>query len=78
MRRFDEATSKNQNFAFETTLGGRTVANNILDAARHCDVVVWLCGLASPELHIEASGKWRRRSAPNRMISPTVGTLRPW
>lgn len=52
MRRFDEAISKNQNFAFETTLGGRTVVNKILDATRQYDVMVWFCGLASPELHI--------------------------
>jgi predicted ABC-type ATPase len=52
MRRFDEAIRKNQNFAFETTLGGRTVVNKILDATRQYDVMVWFCGLASPELHI--------------------------
>jgi predicted ABC-type ATPase len=52
MRRFDDAIDKNQNFAFETTLGGRTVVNKILEATRHHDVMVWFCGLASPELHI--------------------------
>jgi len=52
MRRFDDAIGSNQNYAFETTLGGQTVANKILEATRHHDVMVWFCGLSSPELHI--------------------------
>lgn len=52
MGRFDEAIRDHQNYAFETTLGGRTVVNKILEATRHHDVMVWFCGLSSPELHI--------------------------
>jgi predicted ABC-type ATPase len=40
-------------FAFETTLGGRTVSRTLVDAAeRGLDVRMWYVGLESPELHI--------------------------
>ena len=32
--------------------GGKTVTGKILEAARTHDVVIWFCGLSSPELHI--------------------------
>jgi predicted ABC-type ATPase len=53
MRRLDVAISAGESYAFETTLGGRTVAAKLLAATRTHDVVVWFCGLASPEQHIE-------------------------
>jgi predicted ABC-type ATPase len=52
MRQFDEAIAKGTNHAFETTLGGTTVARKIRDAARTHDVIVWFCGLSSPEQHL--------------------------
>lgn len=52
MRRLDEALSKGLNYAFETTLGGKTVAAKILQATKTHDVLIWFCGLSSPELHI--------------------------
>lgn len=52
MRRLDEAIAKGLNHAFETTLGGRTMTAKILEAAKTHDVLIWFCGLASPELHI--------------------------
>lgn len=52
MRRLDEAVAKGENFAFETTLGGRTVPAKIRAASATHDVLMWFCGLASPELHI--------------------------
>jgi predicted ABC-type ATPase len=52
MRRFDEAIAKGFNYAFETTLGGKTVTAKILDATKAHDVLIWFCGLSSPELHI--------------------------
>lgn len=52
MRRLDAALASGRNHAFETTLGGRTVAAKIMKATRSHDVLVWFCGLASPELHI--------------------------
>src|SRR5690606_20829091 len=39
-------------YAFETTLGGNTVPRRILDATRSHDVLVWFCGLSSPEQHL--------------------------
>lgn len=52
MRYLDEAVANGTSYAFETTLGGRTVPARIAAAAATHDVVVWYCGLASPELHI--------------------------
>lgn len=52
MRHLDEAIANGTNYAFETTLGGRTVPAKIAAAAASHDVVIWYCGLASPELHI--------------------------
>jgi predicted ABC-type ATPase len=52
MRYLDEALANGDSHAFETTLGGRTVPAKIASAAATHDVVVWYCGLASPELHI--------------------------
>ena len=52
MRRLDEAVANGTNYAFETTLGGRTVPAKIAAAAATHDVAIWYCGLASPELHI--------------------------
>lgn len=52
MRRFDEAIAKGLNYAFETTLGGKTVTAKILEATKTHDVLIWFCGLPSPELHI--------------------------
>jgi predicted ABC-type ATPase len=52
MRRLDEAITKGLNHAFETTLGGKTVTAKILEATRTHAVLIWFCGLSSPELHI--------------------------
>ena len=52
MRRLDDALAQGRSHAFETTLGGRTVPARLVAAARTHDVLVWFCGLASPELHI--------------------------
>jgi len=52
MRRFDEAVARGLNYAFETTLGGKTVTAKILEATKTHDVLIWFCGLSSPELHI--------------------------
>lgn len=52
VRRLDKAISQGLNYAFETTLGGRTIAQKVLEATRTHEVLVWFCGLASPEQHI--------------------------
>ena len=52
MRRLDEAIATGQSHAFETTLGGRTVAERIAAATATHDVMIWFCGLASPDLHV--------------------------
>lgn len=52
MRRLDVALDAGSSYAFETTLGGRTVPARILDATRSHDVIMWFCGLSSPEQHL--------------------------
>lgn len=48
----DQAVRDGHSHAFETTLGGTTIARRIADAASTHDVLVWFCGLASPEQHL--------------------------
>ena len=52
MRRLDDAIANRASYAFETTLGGKIVAERILRATESHDVQILFCGLASPELHI--------------------------
>jgi predicted ABC-type ATPase len=52
MRRLDVAIAQGTHYAFETTLGGRTVPARIKAASKTHDVLVWFCGLSSPEQHI--------------------------
>ena len=52
IRRLDGAIAKGLNYAFETTLGGKTVASKLLEATKSHDLLIWFCGLSSPELHI--------------------------
>jgi predicted ABC-type ATPase len=52
MRRLDEAMAHRCTFAFETTLGGTTVASKVQAAAQTHDVLIWFCGLATVEQHL--------------------------
>jgi len=52
LRRLDEAIERGVSFAFETTLGGRTMTARLRDASATHDVEVWYCGLGSVEQHI--------------------------
>ena len=52
MRRLEEAITNGLNHAFETTLGGKSVTAKILQATKTHSVLIWFCGLSSPELHI--------------------------
>lgn len=52
--RLQAAIRDHGDFAFETTLGGNTITNTLLDAiAAGVAVSIWYCGLGSPEQHIE-------------------------
>ena len=46
------AIESQSSFAFETTLGGDTIAAMLLTTTRTHDVQVFYCGLTSPELHL--------------------------
>ncbi len=53
VRRLDQAVARRQSYALETTLGGHTVAAKIQAATRTHDVIIWFCGLDSPERHLD-------------------------
>jgi predicted ABC-type ATPase len=55
-RRLRWALANCQNYAFETTLGGRSVTRLLLDACTTHDVLIWYVGLDSVDLHIERVG----------------------
>ena len=46
------AIDEGRHYAFETTLGGRTVPQRIREASHSHDVMIWFCGLASPDQHL--------------------------
>lgn len=48
----DQAVAARHSHAFETTLGGTTMTQKIAAASSTHDVLVWFCGLPSPEHHI--------------------------
>lgn len=52
MRRLDEALAHDHDHAFETTLGGSTVPAKLVEAAKTHGVMMWFCGLDSPEHHL--------------------------
>jgi predicted ABC-type ATPase len=53
-RLLERAIDQRLDFAFETTLGARTMPRLLAEAAAQgIEVRVWYAGLASPELHIE-------------------------
>lgn len=52
LRRLDEALAQGRHHAFETTLGGNTMPARIRAAATTHDVLMWYCGLDSPEHHL--------------------------
>lgn len=56
MRRLDEALACGRDHAFETTLGGNTVPAKLVEAANTHDVLMWFCGLDSPEHHLARIG----------------------
>lgn len=52
MRRLEIAIAEKHSHAFETTLGGNSVPAKLREAAATHDVLMWFCGLDSPEHHI--------------------------
>jgi predicted ABC-type ATPase len=48
----DRALAAGHSHAFETTLGGSTMTQKIAEASRSHDVLMWYCGLSSPEQHL--------------------------
>jgi predicted ABC-type ATPase len=51
--KLEAAIRQGLNFAFETTLGARTIPAMLKEASATHDVRLWFCGLTSVELHIE-------------------------
>ena len=52
-RLLERAIARRIDYAFETTLGGRTIVSLLEEAAaKEIELLVWYVGLSSPELHI--------------------------
>ena len=49
----EAAIAQGRNFAFETTLGARTIPDMLAQGASTHDIVMLFCGLASVELHMQ-------------------------
>lgn len=48
------AAKNRQSFAFETTLGGNSIRDALINAAQSgCTINMWFCALSSAEAHIE-------------------------
>jgi predicted ABC-type ATPase len=52
VRRLNDAITLRHSYAFETTLGGRTIAATLRDAVKTHDVCLWFCGLDSADRHV--------------------------
>lgn len=52
-RRLQRAIDEDVDFAFETTLGGNTIARMLQQACAAHYVAIWFCGLATVELHLQ-------------------------
>jgi predicted ABC-type ATPase len=52
LRRLEAAIASGGNYAFETTLGGNTITAKLREASATHDVLMWFCGLDSPEHHL--------------------------
>lgn len=53
-RGLEKALAGGSTYAFETTLGGNSIAKLLLDGARSgAEIHVWFAGLATPELHLK-------------------------
>ncbi|MGE6333897.1 AAA family ATPase [Stenotrophomonas sp. NPDC077659] len=52
VNRIRDALEQGHNHAFETTLGGNSIAALLHEASHSHDVLMWFCGLSSPEQHI--------------------------
>lgn len=75
LRRLDEALAGGRHHAFETTLGGDTITERLRQATATHDVLVWYCGLASPEHHL---ARVRARVAAGGHDIPEVKVRERW
>lgn len=52
VNRIRDALERGHNHAFETTLGGNSIAALLHEASHSHDVLMWFCGLSSADQHI--------------------------
>lgn len=52
-RRLQQAIAEGADYAFETTLGAKTIPALLRQACSQHEVTIWFCGLSQVELHIE-------------------------
>ena len=75
MRRLDEAIAEGRSHALETTLGGASMTARLREASRTHDVLIWFCGLATPELHLR---RVRKRVAAGGHDIPEAKIRERW
>ena len=75
MRRLDEAIAEERSHALETTLGGASMTARLREASRTHDVLIWFCGLATPELHLR---RVRKRVAAGGHDIPEAKIRERW
>lgn len=51
-RRLKLAIASGRNYAFETTLGGRTVTQRLIEARQSHELLIWYVGLENADLHV--------------------------
>ena len=66
VRQLDTALTNGTDYAFETTLGGNTIARKLREANKTHDVLMWFTGLDSPEHHIARVQQRVARGGPDR------------
>src|SRR5690606_11627110 len=53
VRRLRQGIVRLSHIAFESTLGGQSITQYLLQACETHDVMIWYCGLRDPQLHLD-------------------------
>lgn len=53
VRRLRQAIATQRSFAFETTRGGQSITQYLLQACKTHDVMIWYCGLRTSQLNLD-------------------------
>lgn len=72
----EQAIANGSDFTFETTLGGKTITDLLVHAARECHILaIWFVGLENVDLHLE---RVARRVAQGGHSIPEADIRKRW